>query len=49
MRGTTMRKIITMFRNAGAKKIHIRISAPPTKFPCFYGIDIPTEYLGIPY
>jgi len=43
MRGTTMRKIIKMFRNAGAKEIHVRISAPPTKFPCFYGIDIPTH------
>ncbi|MDY6935946.1 MAG: amidophosphoribosyltransferase [Spirochaetota bacterium] len=43
MRGTTMRKIIKMFRRAGAKEIHIRISAPPTKFPCFYGIDIPTH------
>lgn len=43
MRGTTMRKIIKMFRNAGAVEIHVRISAPPTKFPCFYGIDIPTR------
>lgn len=43
MRGTTMRKIIKMFRNAGASEIHVRISSPPTKFPCFYGIDIPTH------
>jgi len=43
MRGTTMRKIIKMFRAAGAKEIQVRISAPPTKFPCFYGIDIPTH------
>ncbi len=43
MRGTTMRKIIKLFRNAGAKEIHVRISSPPTKFPCFYGIDIPTH------
>jgi amidophosphoribosyltransferase len=43
MRGTTMRKIVKMFRRAGAREIHIRISAPPTKFPCFYGIDIPTH------
>jgi len=42
MRGTTMRKIIAMFRNAGATEIHVRISAPPTMFPCYYGIDIPT-------
>jgi len=43
MRGTTMRKIIKMFKNAGAKEIHVRIASPPTKFPCFYGIDIPTH------
>ncbi len=43
MRGTTMRKIIKMFRLRGAKEIHIRISAPPTTHPCFYGIDIPTR------
>ena len=43
MRGTTMRKIIKMFKNAGAKEIHVRISSPPAKFPCFYGIDIPTQ------
>jgi amidophosphoribosyltransferase len=43
MRGTTMRKIIKMFRKGGAREIHIRISAPPTKYPCFYGIDIPTH------
>ncbi len=43
MRGTTMRKIIKMFRTAGAKEIHVRISSPPTRFPCFYGIDIPTK------
>jgi len=43
MRGTTMRKIIKMFRNAGAAEIHVRISAPPTVFPCYYGIDIPTR------
>jgi amidophosphoribosyltransferase len=43
MRGTTMRKIIKMFRIGGAKEIHVRISAPPTQYPCFYGIDIPTH------
>ncbi len=43
MRGTTSRKLIKMIRKAGAKEIHLRISAPPTKFPCFYGIDIPTR------
>lgn len=43
MRGTTARKLIKMLRRAGAVEIHIRISAPPTMFPCYYGIDIPTR------
>ncbi|MCG6139842.1 amidophosphoribosyltransferase [Leptospira mtsangambouensis] len=43
MRGTTSRKIIKMIRNAGAKEIHFRVSAPPTVSPCYYGIDIPTH------
>lgn len=43
MRGTTSRKIIKMVRQAGAREVHLRISAPPTKFPCYYGIDIPTK------
>ena len=43
MRGTTSRKIIKMIRNAGAKEVHLRISAPPTISPCYYGIDIPTH------
>ena len=42
MRGTTLQKLVTMFRRAGAREVHVRISAPPTKFPCYYGIDIPT-------
>ena len=32
-----------MIRNAGAKEIHVRISSPPTSFPCFYGIDTPSR------
>lgn len=43
MRGTTSRKLIKMFRRAGATEVHLRISAPPTRFPCYYGIDIPTR------
>jgi amidophosphoribosyltransferase len=43
MRGTTSKKLIKMMRRAGVKEIHLRISAPPTKFPCYYGIDIPTR------
>ncbi len=43
VRGTTSRKIVNMLRQAGARKIHVRISSPPTAFPCFYGIDTPTR------
>ncbi|MDH5458527.1 MAG: amidophosphoribosyltransferase [Nitrospinota bacterium] len=41
VRGTTSRKIVKMVRAAGAKEIHVRISSPPTLYPCFYGIDTP--------
>jgi amidophosphoribosyltransferase len=41
VRGTTGRKIIKMIRAAGAREIHVRISSPPTSFPCYYGIDTP--------
>ncbi len=43
VRGTTSRKIVTMLRGAGAAEVHLRISAPPTTNPCFYGIDTPTR------
>jgi amidophosphoribosyltransferase len=43
VRGTTSRKIVTMIRSAGAREVHMRISAPPTISPCFYGIDTPTR------
>jgi amidophosphoribosyltransferase len=43
VRGTTSKKIIKMIRNAGASEIHMRISSPPTMFPCYYGIDTPTR------
>ena len=42
VRGTTMRKIIKMLRNAGASEIHIRICSPIIKHPCHLGIDIQT-------
>jgi amidophosphoribosyltransferase len=43
VRGTTSRKIIKMIRDAGAKEVHLRISSPPTQWPCYYGIDTPTR------
>ena len=41
VRATTSRKINKMFRNAGAKHVHVRISSPPITHPCFFGIDTP--------
>lgn len=43
VRGTTSKKLIQHLRDAGAKEVHLRISAPPTTHPCFYGIDTPTQ------
>ena len=43
VRGTTSRKLVAMLRSAGASEIHVRISAPPTRDPCFYGIDTPKK------
>ncbi|TVQ80378.1 MAG: amidophosphoribosyltransferase [Bradymonadales bacterium] len=43
VRGTTSRKINMLLREAGAREIHLRIAAPPTISPCYYGIDTPTE------
>ncbi len=41
VRGTTSRKIVDMIRGAGATQVHMRIAAPPTAHPCFYGVDTP--------
>ena len=43
VRGTTSKKIIKMLKEAGAKKVHMRISSPPFISPCFYGVDTPTR------
>ncbi|MBW8058084.1 MAG: amidophosphoribosyltransferase [candidate division NC10 bacterium] len=43
IRGTTSRKIVFMLRSAGAREVHMRISSPPTSWPCYYGIDTPTR------
>ena len=39
VRGTTTRQLVTMVREAGASEIHLRISSPPYRWPCFYGMD----------
>jgi amidophosphoribosyltransferase len=43
VRGTTTRGKIRTLRLAGAKEIHMRVSCPPIRFPCFYGVDFPTK------
>ncbi len=48
VRGTTTRQIVGLLRRAGAREVHVRISAPPIYHPCFYGIDtaVPKELLA---
>ncbi len=43
VRGTTSQKIVRMIRGGGAAEVHVRISAPPTVNPCYYGVDTPTK------
>ena len=43
VRGNTQRALVRMLREAGAAEIHVRISSPPVKWPCFYGIDFATR------
>jgi len=43
VRGTTTRGKIRAIRQAGAKEIHMRVSCPPLRYPCFYGVDFPTK------
>jgi amidophosphoribosyltransferase len=43
VRGTTSRKIVGLVRAAGAKEVHLRIAAPPTTGPCYYGVDTPEK------
>jgi len=43
VRGTTLRKLTDLIRNAGAKEVHVRVSSPPIRFPCYYGMDFPSR------
>lgn len=43
VRGTTSKRIVQLIRQAGAKEVHVRISSPKVKNPCYYGIDMPTK------
>ncbi len=43
VRGTTSNQIVVMLREAGAKEVHVKVSAPPFLHPCYFGTDIPSE------
>lgn len=43
VRGTTSRRLVDMLKAAGAKEVHVRVSSPPVKFSCYFGIDTPTR------
>ena len=44
VRGTTTPKVIKLLKKAGAKKVHMRICAPPISYPCFFGVDMATRW-----
>ena len=48
VRGTTMRRLVRLIREGGATEVHVRVASPPVRYPCFYGIDIPStkELIG---
>ncbi len=43
VRGTTSTSLVKFLRQAGAREVHFRIASPPVRFPCFYGIDMPSR------
>jgi len=44
VRGTTTPRVINMLRKAGAREVHMRICAPPIRYPCFFGVDMATRW-----
>ena len=43
VRGTTSKALVQLIRDAGAAEVHLRVSSPPLRHPCYYGVDIPTR------
>jgi amidophosphoribosyltransferase len=43
VRGTTLRILTQLLRKAGAKEVHVRVSSPPIRYPCYFGMDFPTK------
>ncbi|MDP2952103.1 MAG: amidophosphoribosyltransferase [Chloroflexota bacterium] len=44
VRGTTTPRVVRLLRRAGAKEVHLRICAPPLRYPCFFGVDMATQW-----
>ena len=44
VRGTTTPRVITLLKKAGAREVHMRICAPPIRYPCFFGVDMATRW-----
>ena len=49
VRGTTSARIVTMLKEAGAAEVHVRISSPPFRYPCYFGTDVPSSSQLIAY
>lgn len=43
VRGTTLRQLVLMLKEAGAKEVHVRVGSPPIIAPCYYGVDMKTR------
>ncbi len=44
VRGTTTPRVVSLLKNAGAREVHLRICAPPIRYPCFFGVDMATRW-----